>query len=53
MPMAARRITVSCPKCRDQFKQVLIDEAERILFNGCTQCRGPTGGDRGKAGTAA
>jgi len=37
--MAARRITISCPGCRNQFKSILIDEAERILFNGCSGCR--------------
>jgi hypothetical protein len=37
--MPPRRITISCPACRNEFKDILVDEAERILFNGCSACR--------------
>jgi hypothetical protein len=34
-----RRITISCPGCRDEFKEITVDEAEKILFHGCVTCR--------------
>lgn len=36
--MSARRITISCPGCLDEFREITIDEAEKILFNGCESC---------------
>lgn len=46
----SRRITISCPGCRNEFPDVLIDEAERILFSGCAQCR-ESGADAGVSDT--
>lgn len=37
--MTRRRITISCPGCRDEFRDITVDEAEGILFNGCLTCR--------------
>lgn len=34
-----RRLTISCPGCRDEFKEITVDDAEAILFNGCKTCR--------------
>lgn len=34
-----RTITISCPSCRTEFKHVTIDQAERILFHACADCR--------------
>lgn len=35
----SRKLTISCPGCRDEFRDVSVDEAERILFHGCVDCR--------------
>lgn len=37
--MPERRITISCPGCLSEFKEIIVDEAEDILFNGCEACR--------------
>lgn len=37
--MSTRRITISCPGCHDEFKDITVDEAEQILFHGCEDCR--------------
>ncbi|MHB8604881.1 MAG: hypothetical protein ACYDCK_06455 [Thermoplasmatota archaeon] len=34
-----RRITISCPGCRREFEKIPIDQAERVLFHGCDDCR--------------
>lgn len=34
-----RTITISCPSCSTEFKRVTIDQAERILFHACADCR--------------
>jgi hypothetical protein len=54
-----RRITVSCPGCHTEYKQVRVDEAENLLFHGCVTCRGRRqtytfrGGQVGRAGEDA
>lgn len=37
--MARRRVTISCPGCRNECEDVRIDKAEDILFNGCEDCQ--------------
>ncbi len=37
--MTTRRITISCPGCLSEFKEITVDEAEAILFHGCEDCR--------------
>lgn len=37
--MSTRRITISCPGCLSEFKEITVDEAEQILFYGCEACR--------------
>lgn len=37
--MGPRRVTISCPGCRQECVDVTVDEAESILFNGCDDCQ--------------
>ncbi len=37
--MTPRTLTISCPGCGMEFEEITVDEAEDILFNGCSTCR--------------
>lgn len=37
--MGPRRVTISCPGCGTEFEEITVDEAEDVLFNGCSDCQ--------------